>query len=138
MSELSGMCMACGWWWDKALDANRICPTCSGERYMAEKAETVTTQANPPPAIDWASKTTDEILADALDLVNTINRDTTLSAASLLEAVTRHVGGALDPSTTDIRSHDPGNPAPLPAKPQVAKAAEASAFPPSVPTRHRG
>lgn len=44
--------------------------------------------------------------------------DTPLNAASLLEAVTRHVGGALDPSTTDIRSHDPGNPAPLPAKPQ--------------------
>jgi hypothetical protein len=53
--------------------------------------------------------------------------DQPLNAASLLESVTRHVGGALDhrPSPTDIRSHDPGNPQPVPVKaPQVDRAAQ--------------
>jgi hypothetical protein len=70
-----GICRGCGFWWYQAMEGVRLCPSCVGERYLASKAETVTTQANPPPAIDWASKSTDEILAEVLDLVRQVQAE---------------------------------------------------------------
>lgn len=42
--------------------------------YHVEAEPVRTTHASPPPAIDWASKSADEILADVGALVDSINR----------------------------------------------------------------
>jgi hypothetical protein len=83
--DLCGMCSEhgatrgptpCGWRLCPWCEFNR-CESCPGgacwERGLdGWDVETVTTQANPPPAIDWAGKSAGEIIADVEALLATI------------------------------------------------------------------
>jgi hypothetical protein len=55
------------------------------------------------------------------EILATLQSGKPLNEQGIMEALTQAVGGALDPrpSVTDNRSHDPGNPAPLPVKAQA-------------------